>query len=531
MMKRSRLKWSVAATVLGLAMLLLASADRAIGFSYFQWGGINVAWPGGQSERWLSPSTFPPNETTEPTLSFLAAMGNWNEVPKSVFEYFYVFADQDFPIDNFDGFSDTAAVPANQLDPGVLGATYLVNDGPSWFDMDMLFSDLPSGVGWHFDANPTCDMLANPLPENGYNFLLVAMHECGHSLGLGHDPIGNETPGSPWFIQTMNPRYPSGGTNGQDNVIELHTDDRNGARFLYPHSGPAQPPHIDLASANFTSGPQIGKAIPLFFSPDELAPGDELTMRCVIQNLGTSNIFDVRQGFYLSVDPVIDASDLLIGDALWDLAFEDAIEFEAEIDLPDDLPSGTVYVGSILDDLEQFDEVWEDNNAVVYCQALEIEQLSPSVEPIPQAIVQADGPFTGPTPAVTRPLNMSPLTWSLDNPQPGMTINATTGVITWPVPVASQFQYVLIVRATNAAGSDTEFFFLGVRPACPADCVPAGGGDDIVSISDVVGAVTAFGTSADQFDISPYNGGVSWGDGQVTVADITAVLAAFGACP
>ncbi len=439
--------------------------DRAWAFSYYQVGGQNVIWQGHQSIRYLSPGTFPVN--SDPDLQYRAAMASWSVVPKALFTYYFIRNTQEFPIDNYDGYSDTAAVPASQLDPGVLGVTYLVNNGRYWYDMDMVFSDLPEGVGYTFDLHPTCDVLANPTPSNGFSFILVALHELGHALGLGHDPIGNESPGTPWFIATMNPRYPTGGPVGQQNIIELHTDDRAGCRFLYPYSGQAQPPYVDLASAEYTSSATIGQAVPLFFSQTTAVPGGIITMRSVIENFGSNSQFDVSQGFYLSTNPTIETSDTLLGSTLWDIAFEDGFEFDADVDLPADLAAGTYYVGTILDNLNQITEVYEDNNAASYCTPLTISRLAPVVNLIPQQNITCGVPFNSVTAAVTKPLNMSPITWSLDNPPSGMTINASTGQISWSSPIASPFPYVIIVRATNSSGTDTEFLFLGVGPAAP----------------------------------------------------------------
>lgn len=445
--------------------LALVAGHNAGGFTWFQFGGIDVVWITGQSVRELFPSTFP--EGSAPDINILVAMGLWNIIPATEFEYFYDRPPQDFPVDHGDGFNDTLAVAAAELDPGVLGVTFLVNQGSQWFDMDMFFSDQPEGVGWTFDPNPPCDVVAAPQPVNGFSFLLVATHELGHALGLGHDPQGTESPATPWFIATMNPRYPSGGTLGQKNIVELHADDRAGLRYLYPHSGPSGPPYVDLASPGYTAGPVVGKAVPLAIEPATVEPGDTITVDAIIENLGTTSEFFVRQGFYLSSDEVIDVTDLALGDLTWDIAAGDLLSYEVEIDLPADLPAGTYYLGAIIDDLNDVAEEYEDNNAIAYCAPLTVEQLAPLFAPFDQDDITCGLPYTGPAPQVDLPLNMNP-SWSLDNPRPGMTIDADTGVVSWPDPVASQFLYTIIVRATNDAGSSTQTLFIGVEAAPPA---------------------------------------------------------------
>lgn len=447
-----------------LAIVLFAGS-RAHGFSWFQIGGFDVVWPGGQSIRYLSPSTFPEGSETDTLI--LESMVLWNIIPGSVFEYSYIRNAQEFPIDNFDGFSDTAAVPAEDLDPGVLGVTFLVNDGAIWFDMDMVFSDFPEGVGYTLATNPTCDVVAAPIPDGGFSFLLVAVHEMGHALGLGHEPVGDEPPGTPFFVTTMNPRYPSGGPIGDQNIVETHADDRNGARYLYPASGPSNPPVRDLANANFTAGPVLGKAIPVFFTPATIFPGETLTVRSVIENFGITNEFTISQGFYLSTDETITTSDMDMGALLWDLAFGDGFDFDVDVDMPADMASGTYYLGSILDDLDQIPETFEDNNTVVYCEPLMVGQSAPEFDNLGADIAVCGQAYTSDPPNVALPLNMAPITWTLDNPEPGMTINALTGEISWPNPIPSPFQYRIFVRATNGAGSVTKDIFIGVTGAPP----------------------------------------------------------------
>jgi hypothetical protein len=295
------------------AAVLVVVGDSAVAYTYFGVEGQPVVWSGAQSTRFLSPTAFPPG--SEPDELYLLAMGQWSSVPAADFQYYYVRLDEDYPIDPFDGFSDTIAVPPSELDPGVLAITYMVNDGVSWFDMDMLLNSYPEGAGWSFESNPDCDVIRSPAPDNGFSLLLVSLHELGHGIGLGDHPFGNEPPGTPWIVTTMNPHYPMGGPFGGENIVELHTDDRSGARFLYPHSGPSDPPFPDLASAACAQGTIVGRAEPLFFDPPAVYPGELLSARSVIENLGTTSEFSVHQGFYLSADSVIDPGDLLIGPA------------------------------------------------------------------------------------------------------------------------------------------------------------------------------------------------------------------------
>lgn len=450
--------FKVAIISIFLCAVVWLSSDRASGFSYFSVGGYTVIWEDGYSVRYLSPTSF--GEGTEFQMLLLAGMGLWNLSPGSSFEYYYDPNGLD-EIDPYDGYNDTIAA---DLDPGVLGVTYMVNNGAAWYDMDQVYSPFPENVGWNAETNPDCVTATNP-GIYGFSFLLVSTHELGHALGLGHDPIGDEPPGTPWFIATMNPAYPAAGGFGQANIVETHTDDRRGCRFLYPGSDSL----VDLGNANFcaANGPRLGKAGPIFFEPQTIASGQELTAWSVVENLGTVAVSNVRQGFYLSTDNFIDSGDLLIGDTRWSIAVGDGYEFSAGIDMPDLVP-GTYYVGSILDDLNELTEAYEDNNDVLYCGELTLARGIPTFGAFTQIVTTCANTFVGPTPVVDFPINTAPITWSIDNPQSGMTINPSTGVITWPTPVASPFEYHIVIRATNSAGSFTQTLDLGVLKAAPA---------------------------------------------------------------
>lgn len=493
-----------------------ASCAGAHGFTWYGVNGQNVVWPGATSVRYLYPGTFPPGSPTHEQI--ISAMSEWSIVPKCNFVYQFADLDQDYEPDHFDGFSDTLAVPASELDPGTIGVTFLVNDGSQWFDMDIFFSDAPDGVGYNFETNPTCDALMQPVPNNGYNFLISAMHELGHAIGLGHDPVGNEAPGTPWFVASMNPAYPTGGTSAGD-IVELHADDRAGARFLYPYSGPAQPPVRDLSLSLFTTSPFLGQVQPIYFSPQVAGPGGSVFVRSVIENRGSGNVFDVRQGFYLSSDEVIDTDDELLGFLDWDIAFEDGLEFDVEAVMPDDLAPGVHWLGAIIDDTDVLDEQFEDNNAARYCVPLVIEQLAPEIEPLPQDQVWEGETWVSQAPVVTRPLNMGPITWSLLNPEPGMQINPNSGVIRWVNAAHAPFLYTLNIRATNGVGTDTATVFLGVL-RCDGDA----NSDRRVDIDDLNMILASWGQSVPAGQLPDFNA-----DGVVNITDLNRVLAFWGA--
>ncbi len=497
-----------------LAVLMACASARA--FSHYTFGAATIIWPGATSTRYLSPSVFPQGSETEQL--YLSGMGLWEIVPGAVFNFDVFRNDQDFPIDNFDGFSDTTAVDPSQLDPGTLGITFLVNNNAAWFDTDMVFSANPDGVGWNFETNPACDVVALPTPTNGYSFFLVATHELGHALGLGHDPVGDEPAGFLWNVTTMNPGYPAGGTVGQNNIIEVHADDRAGLRFLYPGSGITQ---RDLAASMFSSSTISGLSIPIAAVPNTALPGDSTFIISVIENFGTSSHLQVTQRFYMSDDPVIEPTDQDIGFLEWDMAPGVVLEFAVEVVLEPDLAAGPRWFGSIIDDRNAIVELFEDNNAAVICTPLTIQQLSPVINPIQQQFSSDTGVWVGPVPVLTHPLNMASITWNLDVGPPGMTIDGSTGQVSWVNPVASEFLYAVTVRATNPTGFSTQLFFLAIDHCNDVT------GDGIVDLLDLSQVLFSFGQT-----VPAGTSGDTDGNGVVDLTDLQNILFDFGLpCP
>ena len=90
----------------------------------------------------------------------------------------------------------------------------------------------------------------------------------------------------------------------------------------------------------------------------------------------------------------------------------------------------------------------------------------PIIDPISDnSIIESDA-YTGPTPTLSS--GTLAVTWSLIISPTGMTIDETTGVVSWPNPTLTDSPHLITIRATNDAGSDDESWYLAVTEAQPA---------------------------------------------------------------
>jgi len=430
---------------------LLLIGGHAAAFTWFTYGGYVVVWAAATDTRWLSPDTFPPGSPAQ--IIALASAGAWNLTGGSSWTYTAGYASI-YPPDSFDGYSYTEAVPGDYFDsPGVLAATLLGNYGAEWVDMDTLINaEAPNGWGWNLDPAPTAELLTNP-GLYGFSLLQVLMHEFGHALGLGHEDT---------IVTLMNSYYPNGGTFGQEGIVEPHADDRVGQRTLYPGGI-----FTDLGNGNFYHS-SFGGSAPIIFEPTAADPGDQIAARIQVENLGTTFTTNVRQGFYLSQDSQITTGDRFLGSLLWaSLDAGAAGQFDVLINLPDDLPSGTWYLGSILDDTNRITEAFEDNNAVIYSEPLTVNFLPPIIVDVPNARVTCGSTYVSPAASVTRPQNVGSTSWTLVTAPTGASINPATGVVNWPNARGINDPHLVTVRATNAVGFDDSSFVITVDPVPP----------------------------------------------------------------
>jgi hypothetical protein len=97
--------------------------------------------------------------------------------------------------------------------------------------------------------------------------------------------------------------------------------------------------------------------------------------------------------------------------------------------------------------------------------SLTVDRLPPVISAIGNAAITCGAAYTGPTPTVTNPTCMNPVTWSLTSGPAGMTINAVTGVVSWPTPTSGV--QVVNIRATNTEGFDEEAWSVTVSTLAP----------------------------------------------------------------
>ena len=69
------------------------------------------------------------------------------------------------------------------------------------------------------------------------------------------------------------------------------------------------------------------------------------------------------------------------------------------------------------------------------------------------------------TPSLTQ--GTSPVTWSLVSGPSGMTVNSSTGAVSWPNPTTTGSPFSVTIRATNSLGSDDEQWALTVTQVAP----------------------------------------------------------------
>jgi hypothetical protein len=319
---------------------LLVSASIGEAASWRTCGGNTLRWNSSRANMYISTTSFPAGSSWDARLQ--NAMWHWNNVKGAGFN-FYVGRDTDGTHSRSNGVNE---VYLAGTEVGSALAVTFTRYHCYWFfgynygidETDIAFSTNRSWSTGKFNYGS----LGSP-----FNFELVALHELGHALGLGHEDR---------WMATMNSYYPNSGPLGYYKEVDPIGDDRLGIRALY-RDGTVE---TDVAGSAFkrTGTGSSG----LVSSPASARRGTNVTLEFSFSNLSTaSQTFDI--GFYLSRDSFISTSDIFLGrnNGAGGSAGSTGT-FSRTLFIPTGISPGTYYLGFLIDPNNVKSENNESNN-------------------------------------------------------------------------------------------------------------------------------------------------------------------------
>lgn len=87
----------------------------------------------------------------------------------------------------------------------------------------------------------------------------------------------------------------------------------------------------------------------------------------------------------------------------------------------------------------------------------------PEIAAIPDDTADENMAYSGPLPTLVK--GTAPIGWSLLSGPAGMTIDPSTGLVSWPEPTAVGSPHTVTIRATNIGGTDSETWAVEVLPS------------------------------------------------------------------
>ena len=385
----------IAGTVL-LALGALNSSN-VLAYRYYTCEGNPIKWNNNSTVMYIDPVTIGTDGIWNQRL--INAMERWNNVQGSKFVFTAAQGTGGYSHGN--GINEIYFSGPDDNDGDALAVTHSrlkcywsFGWKYHWVEADISFNDA-------YTWSPSVYQYNNR--DEPFNFEIVALHELGHALGLGHEDRR---------MAIMNSYYPNSGPVGYYREVDPLGDDRKGARFLYPDSTT----ETDVAGSAFNRDDDDTNA--LVYSPPAATMGETVPMEFTFHNLSTNQQhFDV--GFYLSTDEHISTSDVLLGmnyGAWGDPGFSGT--YTKYVTIPANTAPGTYYLGFLIDPNNAVGETNEGNN----------------IQPMPRTIRIGDG------------------------------INPT---VTWITPTAGQTlsgTVTLQVNATDNIGIYSVDFSLGGSP-------------------------------------------------------------------
>lgn len=217
-MKTKKTIQSLVAVTAGVVAFFVSGNTEA--YQYKTWDDEKVNWCDGQ-KPWLNinQQSFPDDSPFQKAL--LSTIEQWN-ANLSSFDYQYQVVDFD-AYEIGDGYVDVVFVddddPNIKSYPAVSWKVYDTWDGDCLYDADILFRNT---IDW-----TTSDQKEEQMEYSAgghRSFQTAALHELGHSLGLGHEDR---------FYNIMGVDWKQASVNGEDFEAMIGADAQAGALFLY----------------------------------------------------------------------------------------------------------------------------------------------------------------------------------------------------------------------------------------------------------------------------------------------------------
>lgn len=307
-----------------------------------------IKWSNARATMYIATNSFPPGTWHEQAIQ--RALNRWNDIKGCGF-VFSSGTDTDGTYNLTNGKNEVFIDNINGFATGDIAVTMTTSSGSTIIETDIGFNPYYTWID--YSGNQATTVYSDPSKVEYFEH--VILHELGHVIGLKHQDN---------VLGTMNTYKLSGGDFGNLKEWNVHGDDRNGCRAIYPDSTT----ETDMVASKYYL--LNGSAIPISY-PRYWSRGQTLNIQFTAENLSTSTK-TYTVGFYLSTNSYISQSDILIGTRVLTQSKGGTGTYSQSLTIPTNISAGDYYIGFIVDNANQHSETSESNNAVALKYQLHI---------------------------------------------------------------------------------------------------------------------------------------------------------------